>query len=60
MEIKVGGVWLIAFLVMSILKLANVITWSWWVVCSPLLISASLFLIGFLWYFAYAMAKARS
>ena len=43
MRIEIGGGTL--FIVFLVLKLTNVINWSWWWVTSPLWISFSLFLI---------------
>lgn len=60
MEVKVAGQGLglpsILFIVFLILKLCNVITWSWWWVFSPLWIYAGLvlaiiaiiFIVGFI------------
>ena len=30
---------IILFIVGAVLKMAGVITWSWWIVCSPLLLA---------------------
>ena len=37
-----GGILFILFVVFLILKLVGVITWSWWLVCLPLLIYAGI------------------
>lgn len=34
------------FLIMFTLKLCGIISWSWWVVCSPLLAFAVLFVLA--------------
>lgn len=38
------------FIVFLILRLCNVIAWSWWWVFSPLWIPALIFLLYFLWH----------
>jgi hypothetical protein len=37
-KIACGGIgfWSILFIVFLVLKLCNVITWSWWWVCAPI------------------------
>lgn len=37
-----GGILFTLFVVFLILKLVGVITWSWWLVCLPLLIYAGI------------------
>lgn len=48
MEIKIGSLPAILFIVFLILKLCNVITWSWWWVTSPLWITAGIILLVFI------------
>ena len=33
-----GGLCILCFIVFLVLKLCNVITWAWWLVCLPLII----------------------
>lgn len=46
MNIKIGIVPLLTIVFMT-LKLCNVIDWSWWLVFSPVIIAAALFIVGF-------------
>lgn len=48
--IDLGGLSTIIFIVFLILKLTNVIDWSWWWVTSPLWISVGLGLVALLIY----------
>lgn len=45
MEIKIGSLPTVLFLVFLVLKLCNVITWSWWWVTAPLWITAGIILL---------------
>lgn len=53
----------VLFLIFLVLKLCNVITWSWWWVTSPLWISAILYvliLVGvFIYYYRQDTARER-
>jgi len=40
-----GPAILVAFVLMLILKLTGIITWSWWIVCVPLYFRLALFII---------------
>lgn len=51
------GLLTIAFIV---LKLCNVINWSWWWVLSPLWIGVALFVLGFVVYLAYQIGKEKA
>lgn len=48
------------FLVFLILKLCNVITWSWLMVCLPLTIFAGVLLLTFILSMIYGILKVRS
>ena len=58
------GLGTVLFLIFLVLKLCNVIDWSWWWVTSPLWISASLYvliLVGvFIYYYRQETAWERS
>lgn len=62
----IGGLGLgtVLFLIFLVLKLCNVITWSWWWVTSPFWISAILYvliLVGlFIYYYRQETAWERS
>ena len=43
-----GGILFTLFIVFLILKLVGVITWSWWLVCLPLLIYAGIIVFALL------------
>jgi uncharacterized membrane protein len=47
------GIGTVLFLIFLILKLCNVITWSWWWVTSPLWISAILYVLVWVGVFIY-------
>ena len=51
------GVFEFVFLIFLILKLTNKVDWSWWVVCSPLLIELALLLMVMM-FFGVATAAA--
>ena len=36
---------LVAFVLMLILKLAEIIDWSWWIVCLPLYLTFAIFIV---------------
>lgn len=58
------GIGTILFIVFLVLKLCNVITWSWWWVTSPLWISAILYVLlwvgVFIYYYRQETAWERS
>ena len=61
-NINLGSIAWITFIVFLILKLTNVIAWSWWLVCLPLLIWLGVLLLtlvigGILALVAVAIAK---
>lgn len=45
-SVSFGGSGLSIFVIFLVLKLVGVITWSWWWVCSPLIISFGLFIVA--------------
>lgn len=45
MKIEIGSLPVVLFLVFLVLKLCNVITWSWWWVTAPLWITAGIILL---------------
>ena len=47
-SVSFGGSGLSIFVIFLVLKLVGVITWSWWWVCSPLIISFGLFIVALL------------
>lgn len=47
-------------IVFIILKLCNVINWSWWIVFLPTLISAGMFVLGLIFLLIYYIIAARS
>lgn len=46
MEIKVQGLPIVLLIIFMILKLTNVISWSWWWVISPLWIGVIVYIIS--------------
>lgn len=45
MNVEIGSLPMILFIVFLVLKLCNVITWSWWWVTAPLWITAGIILL---------------
>jgi len=45
MKIEIGSLPTVLFIVFLVLKLCNVITWSWWWVTAPLWITAGIILL---------------
>lgn len=35
-QIRIGSLWVVLFLIFLVLKLTALVTWSWWVVTAPL------------------------
>lgn len=48
------------FLIFLILKLCNVITWSWLMVCLPLIVFAGALLLTFILSMIYGILKVKS
>ncbi len=62
-EVKVsGGISFTGMLqiVFIVLKLCNVISWSWWIVLLPTLISAGFIVLGLIFLLIYYIIAARS
>ena len=55
--IGVGGLLLVAFILLKILKIAPVASWSWWWVLSPLWIPLGVGLICIIAYFIIFLTK---
>lgn len=53
-----GGILFTLFIVFLILKLVGVITWSWWLVCLPLLIYAGIIVLVLLFILIAAIIAA--
>ena len=47
-------------IVFIVLKLCNVISWSWWIVLLPTLISAGFIVLGLIFLLIYYIIAARS
>lgn len=45
MKIEIGSLPMVLFIIFLVLKLCNVITWSWWWVTAPLWITAGIILL---------------
>ena len=56
---KTGGISFLGLLalVFIVLKLCNVIDWSWWWVLSPFWIPLALLVVGFFLWFLYQLSK---
>ena len=54
------GLGTVLFLIFLVLKLCNVIDWSWWLVTSPLWISAILYILIFVGVFIYCYLDETS
>ena len=54
------GLGTVLFLIFLVLKLCNVIDWSWWWVTSPLWISAILYILIFIGVFIYCYLDETS